>query len=214
MYTVFTMVDTVFFDFDGVLTLNPNGYTITPQNIQKMYPDLSEDFLVEQYLIFGKELQKGTKTHYDIWSEYCDRIGVEIDPSVLEKVFLDTPLNEEMVALARVLRGREYQVGMITNNTWERLDTILKANSMENDFDPLVVSARVGSLKSDPDIFEHTLKSSDRSPDQCLFIDNQKKNLVVPRGMGMHTYLHDDQKNDMQAIREHLESMGITVPSF
>ena len=44
---------------------------------------------------------------------FCNCIGKDIDINILSKVFLDTPINHEMVKLANEL-SQKYKVGIIT----------------------------------------------------------------------------------------------------
>lgn len=46
----------------------------------------------------------------------------------------------------------------------------------------------------------------DLRPEECVFIDNAGKNLVVPEQMGIRTLLFDDEARDFPRFRAQLEA--------
>lgn len=84
---------------------------------------------------------------------------------------------------------------------------------LSDHFDPLIVSANVAALKHDgtTTIFDAALRGAKCTADQSVFIDNQQRNLEMPKQMGMHTIWHDDKKNDGAALRQALRDCGVDV---
>jgi len=41
-----------------------------------------------------------------------------------------------------------------------------------------------------------------------VFIDNSKDNVIAPAALGTKTVFHDDERNDLMALSEALESMA------
>jgi len=102
---------------------------------------------------------------------------------------------------------KEYQIGLITDNKADRIDEILHFYDLTDLFDTVVVSAACKCGKTDRKIFEMALDSLHGRADECIFIDNSLKNLVVPAKMGMRTILFDDQVRDYSALRNSLSGV-------
>lgn len=75
-------------------------------------------------------------------------------------------------------------------------------------FDPIVVSSEVGFSKDDPEIFLAALQLLRVKPEECIFIDNSKDNLVAPNAIGMKTIYFDDERQDFKALLTELQVHG------
>ncbi len=203
-------IKAIFFDFDGVLTTNESAYKLVPDNIYKYKPGINYEKMLECYLANRKDLQAGIITHEDIWKDLCKCAGTNMNYNIMEKVFLDTPMNGKMLVLASHLKN-DYILGIITNNTSERINTLSKEHGLYKLFDPIIVSSAIGKTKNGPDIFNEALKKHGLRPEDSVFIDNQEKNLMIPKEMGFKTYLHDPISNNVEILREELKDWGIKI---
>jgi FMN phosphatase YigB (HAD superfamily) len=203
------MFKAVFFDFDGVLTLDRTGSLTTTRYISKV-TGIDPRRVEAAFAHFNDDLTRGKCTHAAIWMDIRRALRANIDITLLEQAFASTPLNDEMFALARRLRPR-YVVGVITDNKQDRMECIERRHRLSSYFDPIVVSAAVGSTKSHRGIFEHALSSARVEPAECIFIDNSLANLSVPREMGMVGIHFDDGKNDIAGLIAELQERGVVL---
>lgn len=201
------MIGAIFFDFDGVLTLNERGSTVTIQAIQESNPDVPAERIRECYYKFTRQLLLGEKDHRSIWKDFCECIGKDADAQVLEYAFSKTPLNEGMIRLASEL-APNYRLGIITENALDRMTFLIRKHVLDALFDPIVISARVGKLKDDPGLFEHAVRLVGQKPGDCAFVDNQEKNLTAAEAIGLKTCLFDPKQNDVQRLRSRLSMWG------
>ena len=100
-------------------------------------------------------------------------------------------------------------MGIITDNKKDRIDHLRQFQRLSSLFDPIVVSAEVGSDKRSAEIFLLALRHAGVSPEESVFIDNNKDNLEAPHALGIKTIFHDDEKNDFQALCRALEALGV-----
>jgi putative hydrolase of the HAD superfamily len=101
----------------------------------------------------------------DAWSE---RIGT---------------IDAEVVALAAAYRKR-LRTGLITNAT-TRLETDLQAHKLDQAFDVVINSARIGFAKPDQRLFKVAAVRIGYRPEQCIFIDDTPSHVAAARAIGM-----------------------------
>jgi len=203
------MFKAIFFDFDGVLTLDQTGSLTTTRHISKV-TGIDPRRVEAAFALFNDDLTRGKCTHAAVWADIRRALRADVDISLLEEAFASTPLNNEMFALARRLKPR-YVVGMITDNKQDRMDCLERLHRLSSDFDPIVVSAAVGSTKADRAIFERALALARVEPAECIFIDNSVRNLLVPQEMGIVGMHFDDVTNNVPVLLGQLTERGIVL---
>lgn len=193
-----TSIRAVFFDFDGVLTTDKTGSLTTIRYLSD-HTGIEHARLQEAFRPFNDDLNLGRTTHDEIWPALCRALHRDIDQALLPLAFESTPMNAGMMRLARALKAH-YCVGIITDNKKDRIDHLKAYADLDALFDPIVVSAEVGSSKEHPRIFEHALRYLGIAPEESVFIDNTPDNLAAPRALGMHAIHFDDARNDLAAL--------------
>ena len=203
------MIRAVFFDFDGVLTTDKTGSTTTTRYISQE-TGIALSAVKAAFARHNAALTLGETTHERIWPELCDELGRPLDISLLREAFESTPLNEDMFRLARELK-RAHRVGIITDNKKDRIDHLRRRHSLDELFNPVIVSAEVGADKSGSAIFQAALDGAGVRADEAVFIDNSNDNLVAAEALGMRTCFHDDEENDIAALVRQLRRIGVVV---
>ena len=193
------MIRSIFFDFDGVLTLDASG-SLSILNYLSGRTGISLSLLEDAYYKHNTDLLDGRLTHRDIWADFCAQIGMEIDFALLTDSFIHTPIDTDMLAYAAKLHG-QYRLAMVTDNKADRMNTICSHYHLNELFDVVAVSATFHSGKAHPEIFVDTLRQLNCLPAECIFIDNTASNLTIPGQMGIHTILYDDRARDLPALR-------------
>ena len=204
------MIKAVMFDFDGVLTLEDSGTQSICTYISAA-TGVEENVFEREYRKYNIDLLTGKLTHEEIWAEICSAVCQDIDISVLYDSFINTPINSEMLELVRKLKSKNYKVGMVTDNKTDRIKNIIAYHKWDNIFDGVVVSAEVGSGKIHEAIFREIFQVLDLSPYECVFIDNNKKNLVIPERLGVTALFFDHNKNDVIGLTSELFELGVEV---
>lgn len=197
------------FDFDGVLTNDKTGSLTTTRYLSRITGiDLST--VQSAFRRFNDDLTLGRTTHAAVWADICSDLGQTVGLELLEAAFESTPLNERMLSLARGLRSR-YSVGIVTDNKKDRIDALKRLHDLNSLFDPIVVSSEVGLGKDSPRIFVGALQLLRVKSEECIFIDNNKANLVAPDSLGMKTIYFDDEAQDFKALLAELQAHGAIV---
>jgi len=204
------MIKTIFFDFDGVLTIDGAGSFTTCTNIQKHIPDVSFDHILQCYRVNHPKMLLGQTTHAAIWKEFCTCVGKDLDIKILDEAFRNTPANTKMMDLANKLK-KHYKLGIITDNSKERLDVSRKEMKLTDLFEIIIVSGETGIRKDSEDTFVRALELAGCKPEECVFIDNSQDNLIAPKKLGWNTIFHDHKKNDVDFVISELKKLGVSA---
>ena len=201
------MIKAVFFDYDGVLTTDKTGSQTTTRYLSQV-TGLELSAVKGAFSRFNKDLTLGRTNHAQIWPDLCSALGQELSIRLLHEAFESTPMNSAVFSLARRLR-ESHLVGIITDNKKDRIDYLKQHQDLASLFNPIVVSAEIGSDKGSAEIFLHALHQAGVGPEEAVFIDNNAENLAAPNALGINTIFHDDEKNDIEALLRSLDALGV-----
>ena len=188
----------LFFDFDGVVTLDKQGTPLIVAYISKE-TGIPLDVVDGAYRKFNRDLLCGNVTHREMWGRFCADIGRDVSYDILERSFLNVNLDPKMIQYIRDRKG-SYLIGMITDNKADRIDAIIEHTEIKGLFDVVIISANVRARKTERKIFEEALRQSGLEADECVFIDNAPENLKRPAEMGFTTIYFDDEKREYDKL--------------
>jgi HAD superfamily hydrolase (TIGR01509 family) len=203
------MIKAIFFDFDGVLTEDRAGWLTACRNIRRS-TGLPLDKIKDAYLRKKKEHNMGEISAEEFWGSFCKNIGRTLEISLLLDAYKDIKINKPVFEISQKLR-KKYKVGIISDNPKERFELISKQLKLDQKFDGLFISYMTNSLKNERKNFEFALKSFGYKPEECIFIDNSEKNLEIPEQMGFRTIHFDEEKNDVNKLKEDLKKAGVEL---
>jgi putative hydrolase of the HAD superfamily len=203
------MIKAVLFDYDGVMTLDKSGSYTTCKYVSAK-TGVDYELFSQEYRKYDGDLLIGKTTHEAIWQALCASVGRELGIRYLFESYRNAPLNEKMYELARKLK-RTYKTGLITDNPKDRIDAVRRYQKLDEIFTVINVSAEVGSGKDKEEIFKKTTRELGVAADECVFIDNQEKNLIVPKRLGMATIFHDQKENDIKALIAALKKNNVEI---
>jgi len=193
------MIKAVLFDFDGVLTLDETGSQSICNYICQA-TGVDKNLFRNEYRKYNSDLSTGKLKHEDIWGKICNEISYQIDIKTLYDSFINTPINNKMFDLVQQLKVKKYKIGMVTDNKADRIRSLVEFYHWHTVFDSIAVSASVGSGKDHEEIFNWIFDKLSVSPSECVFIDNKKENLIIPKSMGVTTIFFGHNANDITSL--------------
>ncbi len=109
--------------------------------------------------------------------------GVQVQADGLLTRMLENlqALSEDMVALLRRARAAGLRTALLSNSWGEHYPEHLWIGA----FDEVVISGRVGLRKPEPEIYLHTCRLLDLAPQQCVFVDDMRPNIVAAAQTGL-----------------------------
>jgi putative hydrolase of the HAD superfamily len=109
--------------------------------------------------------------------------------------------NEPMLRLMGALRAEGYRMALVTNNVREWEARWRAMAPIDDIFELVIDSARVGMRKPDPEIYELTLRRLGVPAATCLFVDDLERNCAAAREAGMQALVYRDPEQAELDIR-------------
>lgn len=204
------IIKAVFFDYDGVMTLDKSGSESVCNYISKNMC-IDYNILYHEYRKYNIELSLGKITHKEIWKQLCKNINLDIPISVLYDSFTNTPIDEKMHEFVLKIKNQKIKTGLITDNKVDRVEYINKKFDLNKYFDIIAVSAELGCTKETDKLFVKSLERTGIKPEESIFIDNQAQNLVIPKSIGMKTIYYNDRERNMIELEKAIRNYGVNV---
>ncbi|MEM7798760.1 MAG: HAD family phosphatase [Chloroflexota bacterium] len=200
------MIKAIIFDVGGVLIRTED---------RSFRAKLEEDHGLEpgesEIMVFngkaGKNAQLGFVTSDELYATIQGHLG--LDQAGIEAFkagfWGGDRLDTDLIDYIRSLKSN-YTTAIISN-FMDALPQMLKTDYPAADaFHFTVVSAHVGIMKPDPEIFEYTLQLLNLEPEETVFIDDFEHNVEGCRAVGMHG-IHFQAGVDVPA---ELAKLGVT----
>jgi len=129
--------------------------------------------------------------------------NLKITLSRLKKLYLGAyrkyyTLNKKLLEFIFRIRKQGYKTAILSDQ-WYLSKKALIPRDFYDKFDLTIVSCDVGIRKPNPEIYNLVLRKLKMKPEEVIFVDNQKWNIVPAKKLGMKTILF---RNNKQATRE------------
>ncbi|MHB1630056.1 MAG: HAD family hydrolase [Bacilli bacterium] len=183
------MITTIFFDIGDVILLTSPALS-----------DVEAALYDDQSLWFA--CKTGQVSQGDYLRHAADRLGVNLDTLVQLKRDSDSGIrrNDSLVDWIRSNRQRRHLQVIAVSNADMELEERLERYDVDDLFDHVVNSARVGMAKPDPAIYRHALALTSSSPDACLFVDDRERNIATATALGMHGHVYTTMEHFIEEM--------------
>lgn len=138
---------------------------------------------------------------------FLESIKKEFEPMLeldqIRHIFSDIFLENLKVSnLIRQLKGK-IPLLAITNTNESHFEFIGEHFPILNLLDRLIASFQLGLKKPHPGIYFESLKFTKALPQECLFIDDQEKNITPAHLLGFKTHLYRNYENLVYTLQKH-----------
>lgn len=193
------VIKNIVFDLGGVIM------TLDPAEALRRFKALGLSD-AERYLdsytqsgIFGN-LEEGKITAEDFRSKLSSLTGHELTFDECKHAWLgyrkDVP--QRNLDLLKELRAKDYRLILLSNTNPFMMDWALssefdgKGSSLNDYFDALYLSYRLGIMKPAPDFFRQVLDNENILPEETLFVDDGQRNVEAAGKLGFITMCPDN----------------------
>lgn len=175
------MVKAIIFDCFGVLI--GKGFEHT-YRLAGGNPEQDEEF-IELKLY---EANFGAISDADFHQAMADKIGIGIDRWHAAVQEAEQP-DQTLLDYIEQLRPK-YKTAILSNANHGTLERKFGAEVLNRYFDAVAVSADIGMIKPDPQIYEYVASQLDAELHECLFIDDRELFVDQARELGMQAVLY------------------------
>ena len=110
-------------------------------------------------------------------------------------------LDQELVDLIAQFKGT-YKTGLLSNANADELRPILTRYDLGRLFDKICISSEVGMAKPAPEIFLHLAGLLGVTPGECVFTDDNPRNVAAAESVGMQGIVYTDVAAYHQQLQE------------
>lgn len=127
------------------------------------------------------------------WPQFMTALAQKVGKPVEEirRVYEAERINPQVLAFVSELY-QKYKIALLSNASHEFLDPIVKQAHLKEVFDVIVISSRLGVIKPDPRIFEHTLNQLGIEASEAIFIDDIERNVSGAEEAGIKSVIYRD----------------------
>lgn len=115
-------------------------------------------------------------------------------------------LNEDVIDIIQTLQDAGYMTPSLSNATFESMRACEYLGFYKY-FNPMVVSEEIGVKKPDRKAYEIAIERIGMQPDECVFVDNKKTNVVAAEDFGMKGIHFKNAKQ----LKKDLKGYGVEI---
>jgi putative hydrolase of the HAD superfamily len=119
-----------------------------------------------------------------------------------------TPNPETLSLLEQISGSGRYLLGTINNESRELNEFRIQKFGLAKYFTLFLTSCYIGLRKPDEAIYRRALELTQRTPGECLFIDDRSLNVEIAAQVGLHAVCFKDAAQ----LRAELERYGVELP--
>ena len=121
---------------------------------------------------------------------------------------LSQPKPDTLALACQLAEGGRYLMATINNESRDLNDYRIQTFGLREIFRVFVSSCYVGQRKPEEGIYRLALDLTQKSPQECCFVDDRALNLETAARLGMHTI----QARTASQLRQEMEELRIEVP--
>jgi len=199
------MITTIFFDIGGVLLSDGWGHDSRRAAAEKFGLDWDE------YTDRHEKVAHAIETNRLSLEQYLDRAVFYRPRSFTRDQFRDfifaqsQPKLDSLEIAKELADSGRYFMATINNEIMELNVYRLERFSLRRYFPVFFSSCFLGLRKPDEAIYRTVLQITQRTPQECIFIDDREVNLECPRELGINTILFKDAGQ----LRQELHKSGV-----
>lgn len=126
--------------------------------------------------------------------------GTESEANALRnEFFAGDVLDLNLLEFIRSLRPR-CKTGLISN-AWSGMRGYIVEKKFDDVFDTLIISAEVGMVKPEAQIFQFALKQAQVNAEEAIFVDDFSKNVDAARSLGLAAVRFRDPESTIKKIK-------------
>ncbi len=195
------MIKAVIFDLNGIFVQS-----------QKLSDRFEKDFNVPSSVFLPKLaelMQKVRQPHalpaFSYWEPLLKEWGVMFSEKEFWNYWFTAEIpSDAMIAFARSLRQKNIQVYILSNNFKERALYYGHYPWIHEVVNMTYFSWQTGYVKPDIKAWQLVLSENNLQPDECLYFDDQEKNITAAESIRIKSFLFTTEKELEKTVNHYL----------
>ena len=179
-------ITTIFFDIGGVCLSNGWDHEQRQMVAQTLNFDYEAFDSRHRQVVDSMERGQLTLEDYLNWTLFYEPRSFTVEDVIREIQQLSTPFSEALELVKALRNSGRYLLATINNESRELNEYRIQRFELCNLFIAFFSSCYLGLLKPQPEHYRRAMQITQRSPDECLFVDDRPMNVEVARILGMH----------------------------
>jgi HAD superfamily hydrolase (TIGR01509 family) len=197
------MLKAIIFDLNGIFLQSPK----LSDRFEKDFSVPTSAFLPKLSEIMDKVRQQNAGKAFDYWQPALKEWNVHLN----EQAFWDywfgaEKQSDRMIAFAKELRAKGIKVFVLSNNFKERAEYYGHYPWIHDAVDKVYLSWQTGFVKPDPRAWELILRENNLKSDECIYFDDQEKNLKAAEGVSIKSFMFIDEATLEKDVRDFLKN--------
>lgn len=191
------MKESLIFDFFGVFCpdLSLDWFRLTAPNYESK---------LDKFFAYCTESDYGRLSRKDFYKAVSALAGTDV--KTMEKgIEARTVIDQGLVDYTRKLKSSGYQIACLSNGTHEWTLQVIDDHGLRDLFDEIVLSADLGVVKPDPEIYYRTLDKLGARPSETVFIDDRQPNVDAANKLEIAGVLFTNTAN----LKGQLAALGV-----
>jgi len=200
-------INSIFWDVGGVLLSNAWDRSQRERALEQF--NLDEAEFTDRHEMLVSSLERGKIT----FDEYLDRTIFYRPRPFAREVFKDyvfslsQPHHEVLAVAEQLARSGKYFMATVNNESKDLNQYRIQTFGLRDIFSVFVSSCFVGLRKPEEAIYRLALEVTQKSAENCCFIDDRALNLESARRLGMSTI----EMHDVEQLRRELRKLGVQL---
>mgnify|MGYP001583958382 CR=1 FL=1 len=193
------MIKNIIFDIGGVVVQKGKLNAVMKMFAKVVFGTTNPDFFKEERISkdIKEEWEKwrlGKITAKSFFNRQRKKFHLKLSTNKMAYLLYHSQKpNKKITHLIKKL-NKKYKIYALTNHTKEWFSYQKKKYDYDLLFSGVMTSFQAKSAKPDSKIYKELIKRYKLKPQECLFIDDQKENLVTAKTLGMKTILYKDSQ--------------------
>jgi HAD superfamily hydrolase (TIGR01509 family) len=196
------MIKAVIFDLNGIFIQSPRLSERFEQDfgipVAEFIPKLSE--------IMSKVRHPNAGKAFEYWKPELEKWKIDFSEEEFWKYwFTAEVVSKKMISLAKELKEKDVKIFILSNNFRERADYYSEYPWMRDLVDQAYFSWQNGHIKPDVHAWLQILTEHNLQPEECIYFDDQEKNVTAAKSIGIHSYLFTTEENLKDIVMGHVK---------
>ena len=183
------MIKNIIFDFGGVLVVKGKFNTLEMTISKVIFKDgnLRERHIKQEIKEFWNLWKTDQISEKEFFQKAKDKLNIKPPIFLLKRQLYSSHKPEKELFLLIKKLKQNYKIYLLSNHAKEWYNSQNKKLKLKELFDGIMTSFQAKIAKPDMKIYKLLLEKFKLKPKECLFIDDQKENLIPARRLGIKT---------------------------